>query len=355
MTTDQRSERPRPWAVWGHERAISYLQTAIARDRVSHAYLIAGPAGVGKQAVAREFARAMCCDEPSRSPADGPCGACLPCRKVERGTHPDVQTFSLQTQLALAEKSGGRNTALTIETVRQIRSATALRPLEARRRVIIVEDAETLQEVAQEAFLKTVEEPAASVVVLLIADDAELLLPTIRSRCQAIDLGLVERSTIVAALQSGGVQGTKAEEIASLAAGRPGWALQAANDATLVTSRRETVDRALGWITGSEYDRLVAAVRMGDSYAKRRSEVFAELEILIGVWRDALLLRVALPDYLSFPWIAERLGNVLAPWDAGHLRRAITSVQDCLADLAANVRPRLALEAMVLAWPAVTR
>jgi DNA polymerase-3 subunit delta' len=346
---------PAGWPVWGHDAAVAGLRRAVARDRVAHAYLIAGPAGVGKTALATAFAQALCCQAAARPAVDVGCGVCLACRKIARGVHPDVQTFDLASQVALADKSGGKNTTLTIETVRRLSAATALRPLEARRRVIVVDDAETMQGVAQEALLKTLEEPPAAVVLLVLADDAESLLPTIQSRCRLVELRPVAPATVVALLTASGLATARADEIAGLAAGCPGWALRAAADPALVTERRAAVDRALAWLGGSTYDRLVAAVRLGDGFGQRRDETFADFETLLGIWRDALLLRVGLDHRLTHRGDLERLETLAREWDLAAIQRAIAAVRTCIADLEANVRPRLAMEAMVLQWPTPSR
>lgn len=340
------------WPVWGHDAAVEAVQRDIRSGHLAHAYLIAGPAGIGKSAFALAFAQTICCTDDTRPERDHPCGACLSCQKVLRGVHPDVQTFSLEQQAAEASSSArGKNTSMTIETARAIRAATVLRPIEAPWRVLIVDDAELLQETAQEALLKTLEEPPASVILLLLAADADLLLPTIRSRCRALELRPVARGIVERALIESGLEALTAAEIADLAAGRMGWARRAAGDRSLIDGRRAAVDRALDWIAGSPYDRIVAAMRLGDGFSKRRDEVFDELDSLLGVWRDALLLHADQPSYLTNRGIAERLDDLTRGWDLAALSRAIQAVRACIADLEANVRPRLAMEAMVLEWP----
>lgn len=337
------------WDVWGHEAAVDGLRRAVARGRVRHAYLLAGPDGVGKTTLATALAQALNCAQP---PEPGvPCGACRSCRKIARGVHPDVQSFSLAAQAATAEKQGSKNTSLTIDTVRELISTAALRPMEGRWRVVLIEDAETLQEVAQEALLKTLEEPPPYMVLVLLADDAELLLPTIRSRCQTFELRPVARSVIAARLGAAGLVPHRADEIAGLAAGRPGWARRALDDGRLIQQRMDAVDRALAWIEGSGYDRLVTAVRLGDGFTKKRGDTFATLDTLLGVWRDALLARASLPTFLTFRGHAERVGELARQWELAEVQRAVRSVQTCIADLEANVRPRLAMETMVLQWP----
>lgn len=346
------ADSPPAWPVWGHEGAVAVLHQAVASGRVRHAYAFTGPEGVGKSALAAAFAQALLCDAP---PAPGvACGACRPCRKIARGVHPDVQTYSLASQAETAEKRGGKNTSLTIETVRLVSSSTALRPMEGRWRVLILEDAETLQEVAQEALLKTLEEPPSFVVLILLVNDVETLLPTIQSRCQIVELRPLSRGVVALGLIQNGVAPDQAEEIAGLSGGRPGWAVRAAARPKLVEERRADVDRAVSWIAGSGFDRMVTAVRLGDGFTKRRAETFAALDTVLGVWRDLLLLHVSLPAYLNHRAHGERLHQLAGGWAIGELHRAVRSVQTCISDLETNVRPRLAMEAMVLQWPTST-
>jgi DNA polymerase-3 subunit delta' len=335
------------WPVWGHETAVDRLRQEIVRDRVRHSYLFAGIEGVGKTTLAAAFCQALLCQQPRETGVG--CGVCLACRKIARGVHPDVQTFSLAVQAA--GQKGTKNTSLTIETVREICATAALRPMEARWRVVLVEDAESLQGIAQEALLKTLEEPPAFMVMILLCNDAELLLPTIRSRCQLVELRPVHRSIIRDGLVSSGVPADRADELAALASGSPGWACRAATDPKIVEQRRQAVAKALDWLNASGYERLVAAVRLGDSFSKRRPETFADLDTLLGAWRDALLLRAGQTDYLTFRGQRDRLEDVAGAWPMEAVHRAVRSVQQCIADLEANVRPRLALEAMVLQWP----
>lgn len=341
------------WPVIGHQGVVEALRRALARDRVSHAYLFAGPAGAGKTTLAMAFAQALCCQAADRPDPTIPCGVCLACRKIGRGTHPDVQVLDLESQRATNEKRGGQNTSLTIDSIRQLTVDAALRPMEAPRRIIIIDDAETMQGVAQEALLKTLEEPPPAVLLILLADDAGTLLPTIQSRCQVISVRPVPAATIAAVLSASGAEPSLAREVAMLAAGRPGWAQRALRDEQLIAGQREAAERAVAWIASDPYERLVRAVRLGDSYQKRRADVLEDVESLLAVWRDLMLVRVALPDLVVQQATVDRLQTLAGTWTLDAILRATRSVQRCLADLEANVRPRLALEAMVISWPAV--
>ncbi|MGC4191881.1 MAG: hypothetical protein QM589_12085 [Thermomicrobiales bacterium] len=329
---------PSGWRIWGHDRAVADLQRAAVHGP-RHAYILTGPDAIGKRTLAIEFARALVCERPV---APGiPCGECSRCRRVLRGVHPDVTIVDLTTQAA-AEKSSStsRNTSLNIATVRDISANVALRPVEANWRVAIVDDVETIQETAQEAFLKTLEEPPAYTVILLLTSDVELLLPTILSRCVTIPMQVVPPATIASALAASRVDDALATSIAELSDGRIGWAFEAAVDPSLVERQEALHTAARTWVRSSEYDRLIRATTLADRFTKDREAIFDELLAVQLEWRRALFAAVqALPA--GEP---PRPQSILA---------AIRGVERCILDLETNVRPRLAMQSMVLQWPEI--
>lgn len=341
------------WSVIGNQDARSALQRALRAGHAAHAYVFAGSPDLGKRQIARAFTQALLCEAPVDGGAIG-CGECRSCRKVERGTHPDVDRWDLERQAAAAQSSSrstGKNTTITIETARELRASTALRPIEGRRRVVVVEDAGTMQETAQEALLKTLEEPPAAVVLILITDDAELLLPTIRSRCTVVEFRPVPPATIAAELINRGASAAEAAEISSLAEGRPGLALRALSTPELLNERRDSRQRALAWAFGTRYDHLVTAAWMGDQFSAKRDAVFADVESVLSVWRDVVLLTAGARPLVAAGSPAEALDRAAADVSIVDALAALKATQQCLADLEANVRPRLALEGMVVQWP----
>src|SRR5699024_5443347 len=241
MPATQPDIQPAPaatgWRDWGHDHAVRELQTA-ERHGTRHAYILSGLDQVGKNALATAFARAPVCQTPTEP--GSPCENCAACRRVSRGTFPDVSTYDLARQQEEASTSStAKNQTLTIETVRAIASSVSLRPMEARHHVVIVDEVETMQETAQEAFLKTLEEPPPYTVIVLLTTDAELLLETIRSRCTMLQLQTVKPATIAAMLEASEVATAEAATIAQASMGRPGWAIRAANDPSLLKNQLE--------------------------------------------------------------------------------------------------------------------
>jgi DNA polymerase III subunit delta' len=334
------------WPDWIDPAATGRLREAIRGGRIGHAYLISGPKGVGKAAAARAFAQALCCTTEERQDRSSPCGQCRACRNVLRGVHPDVETISLDTQVMLADKPG-RGSTLTIETVRSLRSSGALFPLESDRRILIVDDAETLLEPAQQALLKTLEEPPQAVTLLLLADEPEALLETVRSRCQEVALRPVAQTAVAEALRRRGVADGLAIEVATLSRGCADWALAAVDDKKLLRARRDERASAASWIASPRYEKLVTAFTLGDQFGKRRAEVIGVVQAAIQLLRDEMIAAAQATDEAEE--IQPESGSAVPP--ALVFSRAISATLQCLSDLNSNVRPRLALEAMVVAWP----
>lgn len=311
--------------MWGQDSAVAELQRAL-QVGPGHSYVIGGQQMTGKNAIATTFAQALSC---AASAEPGvPCGACSRCRRVQRGTFPDVTRFSLASQAA-RETGTSKNQSLTIATVREIAGSIALRPLESDWRVVIVDDVETMQETAQEAFLKTLEEPPPYVVIILLTADVDLLLPTIRSRCVSIRMQIVPRPTIVEALRQSEVDERSVEAIADVADGLVGWAFRAASDQDLLAERLMSIEEAQSWIESDKYGRLVTATLLADRFAKDRDAVFARLLTAQRQWRN----------------------RMIADPHSGEVVRALRAIDRAIMHLEANVRPKLALQQMVLAWP----
>ena len=244
------------WQTYGHDTAIQTIQRALAEGRVAHSWLIAGPPRVGKTTLALDLARAVNC-VPSGDDIP-PCGACGQCRRIASGIHPDIRVVGLETA-----RSGRLRTLISIEQVRDVQRELTLLPYEGASRVVIFESAELFSEEAANSLLKTLEEPPDRVLILLLASDSASVLPTILSRCRQLRLRPVPASIIARFLtERKAVLPDDAREIAGLAAGRIGWAVNAAEDPSLLEHVAETLDGIETVIAGALADRFDYAERL---------------------------------------------------------------------------------------------
>jgi DNA polymerase-3 subunit delta' len=345
------------WPILGQERGVALLQGAVVRGGVAHAYLFAGPTHSGRGTLARLFAQTLNCETPA---ADGsaplaPCGLCRSCRKITRGTHPDVRIVGLASQEAEGPARGRRetkNTSLTIDTIRALSSDLSLRPMEGRWRVAIVEDAETMQEPAANAFLKTLEEPPSFAIIILVVPEVGAVLPTIRSRCQVVETRPVARETLATALAAQhGTSAADARTLAALSRGRAGWAIAAAGQPDFFAERKGSFEAMLGLLQGPAFEFFPLVDRLTDRFRKgKRDEVYAELDTWLGLWRDLLLIRGGCAEFVLNIDYTDQLRPLAARFRLAWLREAASATTDAMRQLDENVAPRLALETLVLKW-----
>jgi DNA polymerase III subunit delta' len=173
--------------VIGHRRLLSLLSQAITRDTLTPSLIFSGPEGVGKRLAALAVAQALNCTNPQDSDA---CGECPACRRIVRGAHSDVQTLE-----------PGDTGSIKIEQVRAAIDQAVFRPFEGRRRVTIIDQADGLVLAAQNALLKTLEEPLPSSVFILITSRPDTLLPTVRSRCAHLRFGRLHVADVATVLE----------------------------------------------------------------------------------------------------------------------------------------------------------
>jgi hypothetical protein len=219
----------------GHPAAAASIQAMVA-GAAPQAIVLAGPAGVGKTTLALDLAAGLLCDAPD--PADRPCRECRACRLVAHGSHADLHRLA-PSGPGLQVRIGDRSNPEP-GTVRRLIADLALLPVEGGARVAIIERADRLNEDAQSALLKILEEPPPATTIVLCADRDDLLLPTVRSRCVRVRLGPVAVREIEALLEDAGVaDAPRAGRLARLAWGRPGAALALALAPEAVAARDE--------------------------------------------------------------------------------------------------------------------
>ncbi|HEX5440405.1 MAG TPA: DNA polymerase III subunit delta' [Ktedonobacterales bacterium] len=324
-------------AIYGNQQAQARLERAVLGDAVSHAWLLTGPAGIGKTSLALEFARLLQCT--GRDPQSGePCGECVSCRKLAHGVHPDVTLIE-----PLLKKR-----TISIEQVREMIRLASLAPTEGRWRIFIIPDIEQLLLPAMNSLLKTLEEPAPGVVLLLTSSEPEALLPTVLSRCQIVPMLPLTPDVIVRALiERWQVPETGARALAALANGRLGWAARATENPDLREQRVHELEEIASLASAPRDERLRRAGALGTDVESARRV----LELWTLWWRDVVLAAGGASHLATSGDLrkrAERLGARLGLERAQAFMRALLAAQLALE---ANANPRLTLEALALDLP----
>jgi DNA polymerase-3 subunit delta' len=322
-------------AVVGHERAVRQLRSAAA-GHPAPAYLITGPAGVGKGIVARAFVASLVCD----APVDGDaCGSCPQCVRTAAGTHPDVRT--------VAREEDRRD--IRTEQARELTRWLGLRPLMARRQVGWIDDAECLNEHGQNALLKTLEEPPGATVLLLVAAHPSLLLPTVRSRCQQVRLDPLPASLVDRLLAARGVADDVRAAVVPRADGSPGRALALVDD-----PRAAARDRMLAQL--ARLDDASAADLSAVAQALARDDLDVALETAVAWYRDLLGLAAEGPQApVRNADAAAALASTASRAAVPQILDALETVCDTIRAVEGNANRVLALETMLLALRRIRR
>lgn len=330
-------------AVFGHGWAIDLLTGALAKDRLSHAYLLTGPAHVGKTTLARAFAQTLNCEAGGLAP----CGACRSCRLIGDDRHPDVRL--VEPELS----SSGRKETLRIDQVRGLQKALALAPYEAHYQVAILTRFHRASLGAANALLKTLEEPPARVIIILTADLVEPLLPTIVSRCQLLSLRPLPLEEVESALlHRWEAAPDRARHLAHLSGGRLGLAVRLLSDPRLLSLRQEGLDALESLLHEDRTGRFLYAEGM--TRKKRGTAITDTLELWLGWWRDVALVAGGEQD-APFPITnVDRIDQITRVAHQCGLETAcaaVRSIQRTIWQLDRNANTRLAIEVLMLNLP----
>ena len=295
-------------SLLGNDQLIENLSAARRRGRMSHFYLLSGPRGSGRHTLARLIAAAMLCKEP-----EGPCGVCQHCRKVFSGSHPDYITIDDPTKKTVP-----------VDLIREARADIFVRPNEGDRKIYLFPRAQDMGIPGQNALLKVLEEPPAYGVFLLLTDNPEKLLPTVRSRCVELKLRALPEALLAKKLRAE-FPDAEQERIAA-AIGRSGGYLGQARE---LLSGRGLSDNALQFAAAFAGRDVFALQKLLTPMEKwKRDALIPALQEWLELLEQALLVRSGMSAITAQ---AAAIGTARSPRDlmacCGALKKAMEYAQ----------------------------
>jgi len=335
----------------GHSHIWNFLASSAANQRLSHAYLFSGPAGVGKKKVAMEFVKAIqCARQDFKNRSFAACGICNSCQLIEKGQHPDVIIFGTASRPEEEKADGEKELAepfksqeIKIEQIRRLQHQLSLTPFYNGKKIVLIDDAERMTTEAANCLLKTLEEPSSNSLLILISANTSVFLATIISRCQQIKFSLVKKALIENGLQISGFKDRgRNEQAAKFSCGRPGAAISLVSNAAIWTRKTKAAE---------EFEVL----RKKDlvekfKYAQKLSQNIFDAREVLGDWiiwlRDKILISSGVQNLALYPVRAQSNNETTnLPGLVRFLKKTIEA-KDLLNDSSFN--SRLILENLVI-------
>lgn len=317
--------------VIGHEQLILHLQNAVRQKKVSHAYLFCGEEGSGKRLIAEAFAKTLLCEEGGITA----CGTCKSCRQIESGNHPDFKAV-------VREKA-----SLGVKEIReQVTSDAQIKPYSSDYKVYLIDEAEKMTEEAQNALLKTIEEPRSYAVFLILTGRQEMLLPTILSRCISLSLYPVATEKIKRFLmERRGVPDYLAESAAVFSGGLVGRAVRYAESETFIEQRNEVL-RLVKYIDEMTMAEVMETVKL---FAAHKESAGEYLDLILLWYRDVLLFKAAKDvNSLLFRDEQEAVFAQAQKRSFENLQRIVDAIEQVKQRLKSNVNFENAVELLLL-------
>jgi len=287
---------------------------------------------------------------------DPPCHRCRQCHQIEVGRHPDLELVGVG---GLCEEPDHRDHRtdgskyVRICQVRRLERLLSRSPYEGSHRVVILDPADALNVEAANAFLKTLEEPPPSVVLILVTSREEALPPTVRSRCRRVAFGRMPVVDVEQALvERWSAAPEKAKALARLSGGRLGWAVGALEDEGVLSSRDSVLNDVQRLAAASLLERFAFAGRLGHLFPRERDTVLAVLDLWEEWWRDLLLATAGRPELALNLDRLDKLSEESGEYQLRAVVRFLGALGRARRQLQENVNPVLALEALMLELPA---
>lgn len=319
--------------IVGHEQIKEHMQAAIRDKKPFHAYLFQGEEGVGKEALARTFAAGLQCQSES---TDKPCKECVSCRQMESGNQPDVIWVT-------REKA-----SLGVDEIReQLCNTMDIKPFSSPYKIYLVPEAEKMTEAAQNALLKTIEEPPEYGIVILMTSNISALLPTIQSRCLTMEFRPLSTAVVESYVKEHcQVPDYQARASAALAQGNLGKAMRYAKSEDFI-ERKDHIISLLRHVEQMDLSEMLAVIK---DLGTRKDEVRDYIDLMVLWYRDVLLFKATKDiNQLLFQDEASYISREASHRSYEKIEEILQAFEKAKVRLRANVNFDITMELMLLA------
>ena len=320
--------------IIGQESIKKHLQTAIKTGNLSHAYIINGEYGSGRQTIASALAKTIQCQ--SKTDDTDACGVCTSCKQAESHNHPDIKYITHD------------KTSISVNDIReQLNNDISIKPYSSEYKIYIIPDANKMTEQAQNALLKTIEEPPVYAIIILLTENCDSLLPTIRSRCVTLTMNPVEKDKICTYLENKfQLEPEQAQIAANYCQGNIGKAIRFASSSDFIEMKNQVL-KLLKNLDSMDIASIIDTIK---EFSTHKNDINDYLDLMLLWYRDVLMFKVTKDaNLLLYSDEYSAISEQATKRDYENIENIIAAIDKAQVRLKANVNFDVTIELMILA------
>lgn len=320
--------------IIGQESIKKHLQTAIKTGNLSHAYIINGEYGSGRQTIASALAKTIQCQ--SKTDDTDACGVCTSCKQAESHNHPDIKYITHD------------KTSISVNDIReQLNNDISIIPYSSEYKIYIIPDANKMTEQAQNALLKTIEEPPVYAIIILLTENCDSLLPTIRSRCVTLTMNPVEKDKICTYLENKfQLEPEQAQIAANYCQGNIGKAIRFASSSDFIEMKNQVL-KLLKNLDSMDIASIIDTIK---EFSTHKNDINDYLDLMLLWYRDVLMFKVTKDaNLLLYSDEYSAISEQATKRDYENIENIIAAIDKAKVRLKANVNFDVTIELMILA------